>query len=915
MKKLILTTLLLIPLLLAAANLSLNLRLEAPRTLDEEQLQENGYGFLSAPGYPRLPYKTVNILLPGGSEIISQSAALSNHTRLAGDAPQINQAFSSGDQILSREGSYQPQERVVCLGMKRWGELSYLSYRVIPADFRDGAWNWQTQLSVNIDYSDPAKAPAKLPPTFSDRAFFANPEALSRWYDSSRPRLENYLIISNAASLTAAQSLLTYRDSQFDVFTKDIAEILVQYPGANPAEKVRNYLIEQNSLFPFKYLLLIGDVDVVPTAYLNPQPNGGETVPSDFYYSDLSSVWDTDNDGRLGEYYSQMGEEDWLVDYTPECFVGRISSNNSAEISAICDRIVAFEQTNAPWKRKALLPAAYLNYHDEPELGFLQTDGAGFVEYLKATVLQDYQTFSMYEQEGFIPSYPGDLPLNYDALKNKLSTESWGILNWSAHGSATSSSRRVWVNDIDGNNLPDSWEMEWMSMVNRQSFNNLSNTDGTVLFAASCNNGMLDGQDVSLGEYSLIKKTVASLAATRTGWYKIGWRNAGWGGLSSYNYHWLENYAANGFSVGAAHGFTNLLHTQIYLFGDPVDSDGIIYPELQNIYTYMLFGDPAIGYSGSASMPEHSFLIYEPTGDSAYRLQSALHAMETAHESLNDINVVITDVLIPVGAYNPESYLDQFDAIFCLFAEPSEPHFIIPFTDEYNQLDSYLAGGGKLYLEGPGDWGALDGFFSRFRMHQPLNTIVPIEGINAEVTGNPNWSYTGEELVSPFIALPGGTPLFMTTGETPWQIGVYTPSTTGDIRTIGSLFRLANVEDGSSTYQQMVELIVDYLLFGGAVSTNDLVQQPQSLKIWPNPFNPSTTISFDLAGESPVTIGIYNLRGQQVYSINEPNLPAGTHSITFRGQDQNGSNLPSGIYFIRMQSKQGMQSRKLILLK
>ena len=200
-------------------------------------------------------------------------------------------------------------------------------------------------------------------------------------------------------------------------------------------------------------------------------------------------------------------------------------------------------------------------------------------------------------------------------------------------------------------------------------------------------------------------------------------------------------------------------------------------------------------------------------------------------------------------------------------------------------------------------------------MHQPLNTIVPIEGISAEVTGNPNWSYTGEELVSPFIALPGGTPLFMTTGETPWQIGVYTPSTTGDIRTIGSLFRLANVEDGSSTYQQMVELIVDYLLFGGAVSTNDLVQQPQSLKIWPNPFNPSTTISFDLAAEGEVDLRIFNLRGQLVQTLCHSSLGIGHHKLIWDGTDSTGRKVSSGVYFYRFKTPDYSNSRRMILLK
>jgi hypothetical protein len=56
----------------------------------------------------------------------------------------------------------------------------------------------------------------------------------------------------------------------------------------------------------------------------------------------------------------------------------------------------------------------------------------------------------------------------------------------------------------------------------------------------------------------------------------------------SYNYHFVENFRNNKLDLGSAHSWANLLHTQYYLFGDPIDSEGIIYPELQNVYTYML---------------------------------------------------------------------------------------------------------------------------------------------------------------------------------------------------------------------------------------------------------------------------------------------------------------------------------------
>jgi hypothetical protein len=913
MKKLFIILGLFLPLLLSAASYSLNLSLEAPVSFTEEALQASGYGFITAPGYPRLPYKTVNILLPSGVELRSQQALLSGSSRFTAPAPSINPGYISSEGLLNSKGSLDPQSRVLCLGIKRWGELSYLSYRVLPAVYQNEAWQWETNLSVTLEHSEPERIGQRLPATFSDRSFFANPETLDRWYDTSASRDLYYLVISSPELYQAAAPLIDYRSNYVTSFM-DIATIQQSFPGANAAEKVRNFLIQFAQAHSLIYVLLIGDVDVVPTAYLCPEPNGYETVASDYYYSDLTSIWDTDSDGRLGEYYSVMGEEDWMVDYTPECFVGRISTNNPAQVTAICNRTVAYEQSTAAWKQKVLLPSAFLNYHDEPELGLLQTDGATYSEYLTNTILNNYQTTTMYERLGYLPSYDSDLDLDYNALKDQLSSQSWGILNWSAHGSATSSSRKVWMNDDNFNNLPDNWEMEWQDMVDRESFDNLVNQDGLVLFAASCNNGMLDGNYTSLGEYSLIKKTVGTIAASRTGWYKVGWRNPGWGGLSSYNYHWLENFTANQMSIGSAHSLANLLHTQIYLYGDPADSGGIIYPELQNVYTYMLFGDPALGGPHSATNLPHSFLIYEPTGDSGYRLQNALHAMQTAYPDMSNINVVYSDVLIPVGSYNPQSYLSKFSAIFCLFNDAESPYYLMPGTDDYSQLLGYLDAGGAIYLEGTGNYGSGDPFWDKFRMHQPLNTIIPIPGINSLGPDQGNWDYTGTEMVSPFITLPEGTPLFSVDATSGHLIGVFTNLPEGS-RTIGSLFRLAAVEEGQASYQEMVELLVDYLLYGNPVSNIEPLQPRLQLSSYPNPFNPSTRIAFELSTAGRTTLKLYNLRGQQVCELLNSQLAAGAHELQFDGRDATGKTLSSGIYFLALQQGGKSQSLKLVLLK
>ncbi len=84
---------------------------------------------------------------------------------------------------------------------------------------------------------------------------------------------------------------------------------------------------------------------------------------------------------------------------------------------------------------------------------------------------------------------------------------------------------------------------------------------------------------------------------------------------------------------------------------------------------------------------------------------------------------------------------------------------------------------------------------------------------------------------------------------------------------------------------------------------------------YPNPFNPSTTLSYSLAEPSPVVIDIYNQRGQLVRSYNKEHNAPGHFSLSFDGRDRNGVQLSSGVYLYRMSAGAFSQFRKMVLCK
>ena len=84
---------------------------------------------------------------------------------------------------------------------------------------------------------------------------------------------------------------------------------------------------------------------------------------------------------------------------------------------------------------------------------------------------------------------------------------------------------------------------------------------------------------------------------------------------------------------------------------------------------------------------------------------------------------------------------------------------------------------------------------------------------------------------------------------------------------------------------------------------------------YPNPFNPETTITYSLQDASPVTIEIYNIKGQLVKTLVNESKASGTHSVVWNGQDARGHTVSSGIYYYKMHAGKYSSTRKMILMK
>ena len=107
----------------------------------------------------------------------------------------------------------------------------------------------------------------------------------------------------------------------------------------------------------------------------------------------------------------------------------------------------------------------------------------------------------------------------------------------------------------------------------------------------------------------------------------------------------------------------------------------------------------------------------------------------------------------------------------------------------------------------------------------------------------------------------------------------------------------------------------------GQTWTKDItieVAAPKDYQLYnnfPNPFNPSTKIAFDLPKASHVKLVIYDIVGREVAQVADADYPAGYTELTWNGTNSHGTMVSSGVYFYRISTEKWNKVKKMMLLK
>jgi hypothetical protein len=203
-----------------------------------------------------------------------------------------------------------------------------------------------------------------------------------------------------------------------------------------------------------------------------------------------------------------------------------------------------------------------------------------------------------------------------------------------------------------------------------------------------------------------------------------------------------------------------------------------------------------------------------------------------------------------------------------------------------------------------------------------ISITVGFNGILATHTKtyrNPGWVEQGS--ASPFKDRIGST------GADDWVGG------NGTVTHSGRMYYITGGTDttyrtAGSEYGSVVTSVQEYIvgIVRPAEDVTAIEPQPSDLlpprfvlsQNYPNPFNPGSTIQFDLPNASQVTLTVYDILGRNVETLVDGVRASGTHKVQF-----NPTNLPSGVYFYRIQARSlhpqkrevFMQTKKLVLLR
>lgn len=165
-----------------------------------------------------------------------------------------------------------------------------------------------------------------------------------------------------------------------------------------------------------------------------------------------------------------------------------------------------------------------------------------------------------------------------------------------------------------------------------------------------------------------------------------------------------------------------------------------------------------------------------------------------------------------------------------------------------------------------------------------------------------------------FSGIVTDTSMVMFGGENRRSINIFAPGYSKRLLHGIGLYFHGGCELGTGFEKQLNGCVINGIRYGVMLGltniSNELADQFSLSQNYPNPFNPATNIKFQIPKSGLVKLTIFDALGKEVQTLVNQQLSHGTYSADF-----DGSNLPSGVYYYRIEAGSFTETKKMVLLK
>ena len=368
--------------------------------------KQKGYDFVSLtePGFikdtlkvgePMMPIKTIRVLLPSGTDVTNIKIVSTKEKLLGGEyyiypiqypvvvGSQYEKKFVKPKKEIYMSNENYPGLQPAFQSANYFREYLIAEILIYPLQYNPSQRKLTliTEISFEIEYSVTSKYQStprlrineKKQNEIKERLkhLIVNPEDITSTTDLPKNRKVNtqalsitstpsaiegqdveYIIITNDALTSSFQRLADWKTKKGIVTAiKTVSWIIENYSGCDTQEKIRHFIQDAYIKWGTEYILLGGDVDIIPGRINSGQKADGVPIITDLYYSAIDPIsdnWNANGNDKFGE----EPQTDPIIildddaDYTADIWVGRVSARNSSDVSVFIDKVFTYERNS-----------------------------------------------------------------------------------------------------------------------------------------------------------------------------------------------------------------------------------------------------------------------------------------------------------------------------------------------------------------------------------------------------------------------------------------------------------------------------------------------------------------------------------------------------------------------------------------